>query len=69
MPDRRTMSGAWTPEQFDAAMAAKPVADLDDVMRVLVWLVEASSKPESRFQIAVAMQRMEQTLANKALPR
>ncbi len=65
MPDRRTMSGAWTLEQFNAAMAAKPVADLDDVMRVLVWLVEASGKPESKFQVAVAMER---TLANKDLP-
>jgi hypothetical protein len=62
MPDRRTMSGAWTLEQFDAAMAAKPVADLDDVMRVLVWLVEASGKPASSFAVAVALERMERAV-------
>jgi hypothetical protein len=63
MIDRRTMSGAWTPEQFNAAVSAKPAADLEDVMRVLVWLVKESGKPESKFPIAVAMERMELALA------
>jgi hypothetical protein len=54
------MSGAWTPGEFDDdAMDAKPGADLDDVMRVLVWLVEDSGKVPSSFRVNVALARME----------
>ena len=62
MPDRRNMSGAWTPGEFDDAMSAKPTADIKDVMRVLVWLVKETGKTSSSFQVNVALERMEREL-------
>ena len=65
---RRNMSGAYSPEQFDAAMSAKTAADLDDAMRVLMWLVKETGKTSSSLQVNVALERMELALASKSTP-
>ncbi|MHC2718259.1 hypothetical protein ACVIYH_000079 [Bradyrhizobium diazoefficiens] len=57
-----SMSGAWTDEDFEAAVSSQSV-DIYDVSAVLVFLME--TKPPPSFPVAVALERMKRALASR----